>query len=525
MTLAAALSLYTALNVALVVGVFGLAALAPLRRYVSARNLLILHYCVAAGVVVAVLAVSFLPSADLYTPSATIWSAQSLEEPDGSTTSSLPALVNVGDTFNLDAGSVSRAWIATVLALLALGATRLWRDFRALRAILRASHRVRRVGRVSIWCNESIATPFTWWIPGNAHVVVPAYLAERGDQYRMAVSHELQHHRQRDTVWLYFFAALSYLCVLNPFAHLWRRTVSDQQEFACDESLLARHGWSVHDYARCLLGVATGGRDIAPRGALAFIRFGDPHVLTRRIEMMLSSKRWIPGRWPRLAVVAALVGLMTVAAYASGGWIQDRRVTLEQARSMAANVPATSFQVVVNDEVLHELNRYVGTPEGRAFMHTALQRHALQRDVVVASLARHGVPAEFAAVPLVESGYQNLDQSKNPVGGAGVWQIIPNTARNLGLRVDSQIDERLDAARSADAAARLLHALRLQFQNWDLALLAYNGGARHVQEAIDGAHSNEPWTLVRGGHEGDRGYLARVHAAMIVAANPQSVAP
>jgi membrane-bound lytic murein transglycosylase D len=225
-------------------------------------------------------------------------------------------------------------------------------------------------------------------------------------------------------------------------------------------------------------------------------------------------------------MVAALLVLMTAAAYAAGGWVQDRRVTRQQAEEMAQRVTGSGdFTVVVNDEVLHELNRYAGTPEGREFMRASLQRFEAQRSAVVSTLAKYGVPAELAAVPLVESGYRNLDASHNRIGSAGIWQFIPATARAFGLRVEGEIDQRLDPALLTDAAGRMLRADQLRFADWQLALMAFNMGNRGLQDAIDANGSRDAWTLVRAGAEGDRGYLARVHAAVLIAANPQAVAP
>jgi membrane-bound lytic murein transglycosylase D len=185
----------------------------------------------------------------------------------------------------------------------------------------------------------------------------------------------------------------------------------------------------------------------------------------------------------------------------------------------------SGFRVVINDQVLHELNRYAGTPEGREFMRAALQRFEGHRSAVVTTLARHGVPTELAAIPIIESGYQNLDSSKSSLSAAGIWQFLPKTAVNFGLRVDSNLDERLNAARETDAAARMLSADQLRFNDWQLAVLAFNAGANGVQSSIDAVGSSDAWALIRAGRENDVGYLARVHAAVLIAANPDVVAP
>lgn len=156
-----------------------------------------------------------------------------------------------------------------------------------------------------------------------------------------------------------------------------------------------------------------------------------------------------------------------------------------------------------------------------------------ERAAVEPILKHHGLPEEILAIPIVESGYQALPQSANPTAhGAGMWQFIPATACNYGLRVPGQcdgpnaggqIDERLDTRLATDAAARYLKANRLRFQNWLLAILAYNMGENRVQKGIGATGSRSAWTLIRNGHEGDGAYLARVMAAILIAENPEIV--
>jgi len=508
--LATALGAYASLNAALIVAALGLAAVGAARRWFGARKLLSLNYLVCVALAASLMIGAMLPEASFITPSARIWSGASPLAQAAPAAASSSGWISLGaGTAGFDAGSVGRVWIATALALLAFGCLALGRDVARLRAIHRHSHRVRRIGCVSVWINDAVATPFSYWRPGRAHVVLPAYLVEQPAQLRMVLAHELQHHRQRDTVWLHAFRALRLVCCVNPFAHLWARQVARLQEFACDEAITARPAWPVASYVRCLLDVAArGARTIGtPPAAAAFIGFGDPKFLIRRIETMMHFK---PVRRARghLALVACFAAAMTGAAFA------------------AARLPAGSeFAVVVNGEVLAELNRYAGTPEGREFMRKALQRRDQQSAIVATALARYGVPAELAAVPIVESGYENLEAARNKLKGAGLWQFLPNTARAYGLRVDDKLDDRMDPAILSDAAARLLLADRQRFGDWQLALLAFNAGANAVQQSIDRTGSRDAWVLVRAGIGGDTAYLARVHAAMIISANPDMVAP
>jgi membrane-bound lytic murein transglycosylase D len=124
------------------------------------------------------------------------------------------------------------------------------------------------------------------------------------------------------------------------------------------------------------------------------------------------------------------------------------------------------------------------------------------------------------ALPIMESGYQNLPQSRFPQHAAGVWQFVPQTARNFGLRVDTTIDERLDVKKATDAACRYLGALFLRFQDWELSVLAYNAGENKVQEGIAKTHSRNAWTLIEQGFAGDEDYLAKIEAAILIRMHP-----
>lgn len=69
-------------------------------------------------------------------------------------------------------------------------------------------------------------------------------------------------------------------------------------------------------------------------------------------------------------------------------------------------------------------------------------------------------------------------------GAAGIWQFMPDTARRYGLVVDDYIDERLDFAKSTDAAMRYLVDLHDIFGNWTLAAAGYNRGENGLQRDL-----------------------------------------
>lgn len=399
---------------------------------------------------------------------------------------------------------------------------------------------VRKIGRVRIEVMNSDQNlgPFSYRSLLAAHVVLPMNLIEDSAKTKTVILHELQHHRNRDTVWVYFLEAVRILAWPNPLAKRWLGHIQELQELACDEALIRRRKVNSHDYARQLVELAKTAVSVrkGPVGATAFFSNTDQanrKFFKRRIESMVGSKM-LGSKGHRTKLKRAGFGLIAVLGvvsissltFAARLGVRDQRISLSQAETMARQV-SSRFPVVVNDLVLKELNRYLGSPQSRAQMKATLERMASERGRLIGVLQKYDAPIELLAVPIVESGYQNLSETQNSAWptwkAAGVWQFIRQTARNYGLRVDSKRDERLDVLIVTDAAMRLLQANHLRFKDWGLSLLAYNAGEDAVQKGIDATGSRDPWVLIRNGHEGDRGYLAKVMAAILIAANPEIV--
>jgi membrane-bound lytic murein transglycosylase D len=114
-----------------------------------------------------------------------------------------------------------------------------------------------------------------------------------------------------------------------------------------------------------------------------------------------------------------------------------------------------------------------------------LKKSLLNVQIVKDEIKNENLPSFILFIPMLESNFSNQVRGKN--APAGLWQIIPSTAKNLKLRNDEFIDERLDLIKSTDAASSYLKRYYKKFNSWHLAILAYNCGEGRVIEGISRA--------------------------------------
>ena len=109
------------------------------------------------------------------------------------------------------------------------------------------------------------------------------------------------------------------------------------------------------------------------------------------------------------------------------------------------------------------------------------------------ALQRYGMPSELKYLACIESGLHINAYSR--ARAAGLWQFIPSSGMLNGLEINSFIDERYDLYKSTDAACRFLLQLYNLFQDWHLAIAAYNCGPGNIRKAMARSGKRTFWEI------------------------------
>ncbi len=121
---------------------------------------------------------------------------------------------------------------------------------------------------------------------------------------------------------------------------------------------------------------------------------------------------------------------------------------------------------------------------GRSEMYFPLFEHYLQVN---------NLPDELKYLSIVESALN--PKAKSPVGASGLWQFMKGTGLKYGLKIDSYKDERNDPIKATEAAFNYLNSLYQKYDDWTLALAAYNCGPGRVNRAIKRGRTMNYWKL------------------------------
>jgi membrane-bound lytic murein transglycosylase D len=217
-------------------------------------------------------------------------------------------------------------------------------------------------------------------------------------------------------------------------------------------------------------------------------------------------------------VEAAPLALTAAVVSASGAGAQLPDQALDPTRLRTPELIAR-----ITPTLLATAERYRADRRSRRTMRGWYRDAGRFRQRIEQWLRAEAMPAELLWVAAAESGFN--PHSESSAGAVGLWQLMPDTARSYGLRVDAWVDERKDPEKATRAAARLLRDLRARFGSWELALAAYNMGYGALLRSIRRFNTTDFETLATT--EGalpfeTAKYVPRILSLVLAAANPQA---
>ncbi|MEL4307499.1 lytic transglycosylase domain-containing protein [Joostella sp. CR20] len=137
--------------------------------------------------------------------------------------------------------------------------------------------------------------------------------------------------------------------------------------------------------------------------------------------------------------------------------------------------------------------------------------------VIEPILKRYGVPDDLKYIAVIESG---LTQAISPAGATGFWQLMKGTAREYGLEVNDNVDERYHIEMATEVACKYLIKAKERFGNWTMAAAAYNAGQYGMAKQLDRQEVTDYYDVLLGEETGR--YVFRILALKEILSNPEA---
>lgn len=132
-------------------------------------------------------------------------------------------------------------------------------------------------------------------------------------------------------------------------------------------------------------------------------------------------------------------------------------------------------------------------------------------------LKKYGIPEDFKYIPMAESGFENV---VSPAGACGVWQILEGTAKESGLEINDEVDERYHLEKSTETACKFFLASYAIYNSWTMAAASYNVGRKGINTQIERQQVKDYYDLLL--NEETARYVFRILSFKLIEQNPEA---
>ncbi|MFA6701059.1 MAG: lytic transglycosylase domain-containing protein [Dysgonamonadaceae bacterium] len=224
-------------------------------------------------------------------------------------------------------------------------------------------------------------------------------------------------------------------------------------------------------------------------------------------------------------ILIMIVAGITITALISGNDSEKAEADKPYVLSMTASVQIpdevtfagesmTTERYDIRERLDRELNMFT-------YMHSStmllIKRANRMFPIIEPILKRNGIPDDMKYLAVIESSLDT--DAKSPAGAIGLWQFMSSTAKEFGMEVTSEVDERYNIEKSTISACRFLKNAYAKYGSWSAASMSYNGGMSRITTALSNQEVEEAtdlWLV----QETTR-YYYRMLAAKLIFENPR----
>ena len=210
-------------------------------------------------------------------------------------------------------------------------------------------------------------------------------------------------------------------------------------------------------------------------------------------------------------------GILTYAAFNMDWDFAARKQESSIAIIKSEFDPFEKFDIPLNERINKKIEFYLH-PGRKADLIKSYKRSGQYLPMIRAIFEEYDLPQVLVFLPILESGF--FPDSRSRAGATGLWQLMPSTASDYGLKYNRWIDERRDPEKSTIVAAEMLRFLYDEFKDWDLVLAAYNCGYNKIKRVMRREKTTNYWELKRIPKE-TYNFVAKFYAILHLFANPK----